>query len=127
MEVVRRRALPPHLLLRRVLHLLLVVHLEDVGQLVQQRLVPERDAYVRHVRARNVVAGDALARIVRPEPVLLHLVRKARHQHAVPGELAHVARAELPHLGRNAVLLHQRFLFQEKNGGDQRHVSAKDM
>lgn len=37
-------------------------------------------------------------------------MRKTAHNDAVPSQLAHVARAQLPDLRRNAVLLHQRFL-----------------
>lgn len=37
-------------------------------------------------------------------------MRKAAHHHTVPGQLAHVARAQLPHLRCNAVLLHERLL-----------------
>ena len=40
----------------------------------------------------------------------VHLVGEATHQHTVPGQLTHVAGAQLPHLGRDAVLLHKRLL-----------------
>lgn len=37
-------------------------------------------------------------------------MRESRHEHGVPGELAHVTGAQLPHLGSDTVLLHQGFL-----------------
>lgn len=37
-----------------------------------------------------------------------HRMRKSTHYHTVPGQLAHVAAAEFPHLRCDAVLLHQR-------------------
>ncbi|RUS75732.1 hypothetical protein EGW08_016514, partial [Elysia chlorotica] len=51
------------------------------------------------------------------------LVGEAALQNAVPGNLTHVAGGELPHLGRNAVLLHQRFL-AKVIVCRQRHVKA---
>ena len=39
-----------------------------------------------------------------------YLMREAALQHAVPGDLTQVARAQLPHLSRNCVFLHKRFL-----------------
>ncbi len=47
--------------------------LEDVGELLDERLVAVGDADVGHVRAPDVVARHALARVVRTQPVLLHL------------------------------------------------------
>lgn len=35
---------------------------------------------------------------------------EAAHEHTVAGQLTHVTGAELPHLGGDAVLLHQRLL-----------------
>lgn len=49
-------------------------YLEDVGELVEQGLVAEGDADVGHVGARDVVARHPLLHVVRPQPVLLHLV-----------------------------------------------------
>lgn len=51
-------------------------YLEDVGQLVEQCLVTERDPNVGHVGARDVVACDTFFHIVRAQPVLLHLAIK---------------------------------------------------
>lgn len=45
-----------------------------------------------------------------------YLMREPGHEHGIPGELAHVAGAELPHLRRDAVLLHQRLLEAKPNG-----------
>jgi hypothetical protein len=45
-------------------------------------------------------------------------MREPTHNHTVPSQLAHIARAQLPHLRRNAVLFHERFLkidFKNKN------------
>lgn len=43
-----------------------------------------------------------------------YLVGEAAHEHTVAGQLAHVAGAELPHLGGDAVLLHQRLLWKPR-------------
>lgn len=51
-----------------------MAYLEDVGELVEQRLVSEGDADVGHVGPRDVVPGHALALVVRAQPVLLHLM-----------------------------------------------------
>lgn len=39
-----------------------------------------------------------------------YLMREAALQHTVPGDLTQVTRAQLPHLSRNCVFLHKRFL-----------------
>lgn len=51
----------------------LEVNLEEVLQLVQERVVAVVQAQVGHVGARDVVAGHALLRVVGAQPVLLHL------------------------------------------------------
>ena len=41
---------------------------------------------------------------------VVYLMREPASDDGVPGQLAHVAAGQLPDLGRDAVLLHQRFL-----------------
>lgn len=53
------------------------------------------------------------ARVARPGPgrhSAAYLMREAALQHAVPGDLTQVARAQLPHLGCDRVFLHERLL-----------------
>lgn len=54
-------------------------------------------------------------------------MRKSTHDHTVPGQLAHVAAGQLPHLRRDTVLLHQRLLGEvelQRIVGAQRHAEA---
>lgn len=48
--------------------------------------------------------------MLRPGQRVWYLVGEATHEHTVACQLTHVAGTELPHLGGDAVLLHQRFL-----------------
>ena len=72
--------------------------------------VPVWDPDVGDVGPGGVVASDPLPQVVGTEPAVLGIPGEAGLLHAVPGQLAHVAAGQLPDLGRDAVLLHQRFL-----------------
>lgn len=103
----------------------IVAEPEDVGELVDHGLAPEGDPNVGDIGAGDVVPFDSVLVVVRPEPVLLGPVGEAAHDNAVPGQLAHVAGAQLPDLGGDTVLLHQRLLGEvelERVVGTQRHA-----
>ena len=74
---------------------------------MNQTLVSVAHSYVWHIRLVDVVAPRAVLLPILAEPDGLSLLGKATHHHTVPGQLTHVTRAQLPHLGRYAVLLHQ--------------------
>lgn len=103
----------------------IVAEPEDVGELIDHGLAPEGDPDVRYVWPGDVVAFDAVLVVVGAEPVLLGPVREPAHDDAVTGQFAHVARAQLPHLGGDAVLFHQGLLGEVELKwvvGTQRHA-----
>lgn len=97
-----------------VLFGMLVDAFDEQVELVAERVVAKSDPDVGHVGALDVVAEHALFLEVRAEPVFFDPRGKAAHEYTVARKLAHVHRAEFPHLRSDAVLFHERLFGEVK-------------
>eukprot|EP01137_Pigoraptor_chileana_P027974 Opistho-2@11329 len=99
----------------------------DDGELVDECIVTICHPDVGHICAANVVALGTLLCVLAAEPPLLDILLKPTLPDAAHGEFTHIARRQLPHLRRDAVLFNERLLGHvehERIIRGERHVEA---